>query len=318
MVMPCASSIGWLCNRRNGVKKEVLKRQVIWYSFIILPIIAMLLFTYVPMVKAIQYSVSDVSTLGGVEKFVGIRNYRNLLQFTEFPKSVFNTFALAFMGLLTIPLGFILADMINSLGPGKLQGFFRVCFYLPHIIASVTVVLILQVVLKASDGLLNSFLSLFTTEEVTIGWLSDVKYAKFGASIIYIWSNLGYNILINLASLQAIPSELYEAASVDGAGSLKKLTYITLPHMRACFVFLFLTGMINGLARFSDLYILGGNNSAGRPDGTLQTMMMFVYRYGFERLDFGVSSAAAIMLFIISFSFSMVSARISGFFNDRN
>lgn len=293
-----------------------VKKQLEWYSFIIISLIAVVLFTYYPMTKAVAYSFSDVSAIGAIEKFVGTKNYENLLLHTTFLKAGANTFILAFMGLLSIPIGFVLACLINSIGRGKTQGFFRVCFYLPHIIAGVSVVMILQQVLKSNDGIFNQFLSLFCKGKVTIGWLSDPKYAKIGATIISIWSGLGYCILINLASLQAIPGELYEAAAVDGAGGLRQVLYITIPNMRPCFLFMFLTSMMSGLARFSDLYMLGGNTAIGKPAGSLQTMMMFIYQYGFEELDFGMSSAAAILLFLASFVFSIVSAVNSGFFKD--
>lgn len=293
-----------------------MKKQLEWYSFIFVSLIVVILFTYYPMAKAVAYSFSEVSAIGNIEKAVGMRNYKNLLFHTSFLKAAGNTFILAFMGLFSIPIGFVLACMINSIGRGRTQGFFRVCFYLPHIIAGVSVVMILQQVLKSNNGIFNNFLSFFVKGDVKIGWLSDPAYAKLGATIISIWSGLGYCILINLASLQAIPRELYEAAAVDGASELRQVFYITIPNMRSCFLFMFLTSMMSGLARFSDLYMLGGNSAAGKPAGSLQTMMMFIYQYGFEKLDFGMSSAGAILLFLASFAFSMVSAANSGFFRD--
>jgi len=300
--------------RKRIIQKQ--KKYLEWYSFIILSIIAVFLFTYSPMVSTIRYSFSEVDVVGKILKFVGLYNYEKIFAYTNFAKSILNTFILAILGLLVIPLGFIFACLINGITNRKIQGIYRVCYYLPHIISGVSVVMILQTVLKANNGIFNSFLSLFVPGDVTIGWLSDVKYSKFGATIITVWSGLGYSILLNLASLQAIPSELYEAAAVDGANEWKKLIHITVPNMKMCFLFQFLTGMISGFARFSDLFILGGNSASGKPAGSLQTMMMFVYDYGYTQSNYGMSSAAAVILFIFSFVFSIYSAKISGFFKD--
>lgn len=220
---------------------------------------------------------------------------------------------LALYGLLTIPLGFLLANAINSLGRTKLQGFFRVMFYMPNIITGVSVVLIFQYVLKGNGGLLNQFLSLIVGREVTIGWITDPALSHVGATIIWIWMNLGYSMLLNLASLQSIPTEIYDAASVDGATAWKRMLYITIPQMKSCFAFLFVTGMINGLARFTDLYILGGNACAGRPNGTLQTILMYIYQYSFESPRYGLSSAGAVILFFIVFVMTIFNVKLSGF-----
>lgn len=303
--------------RRSKLKRRAeIKRQLVWYSFIIIPILTVIILTYVPTFKVFQYSFSEVSVLGEIEKNVGLKNYVNLLTHTKFPRAIFNTFILAIMGLLSIPIGFLLANMINNIGQGKMQTVFRVGFYLPHIIAGVSVVMILRIVLKGENGLFNNFLSFFAGKNVNIGWFTDSKYSRWGATLMSLWTGLGYSILINLASLQGIPRELYEAASVDGATPFQQMLHITIPNMKACFSFLFLMGMIGGFARFSDLYIIGGNSTAGSPGGTLQTMMMFIYEFGLEKLNYGISSAASVILFIVTLIFSLISGKASGYFED--
>ncbi len=297
-------------------KKRRIKKELEWYSFIIVPLVTVLILVYYPMMTTIEYSFFDVSAYGYTEKFVGIRNYERLLVHSAFPRAFGNTLILAAMGLCTIPIGFLMANMINGIGRGKLQGFFRVGFYLPHIITGVSVVMALKIVLKTDNGLFNNFLSWIFQRDISIGWLSDARYSRIGVTIMYLWSNLGYSILMNLASLQAIPQELYEAACVDGAGTFKQCIYITIPNMKGCFTFLFVTGMISGLARFTDLYVLGGNNTSGAPAGTLQTIMMYIYEYSFEKLEYGVSSAGAMLLFVITFIFTMINVRLSNFFKD--
>lgn len=293
-----------------------IKKRLRWYPFLIVSVIALILFVYLPMGKTIQYSLYDVSIVGYGEKFVGLKNYRTIFGQSQFIRAIINTFVLAFLGLLTIPIGFFLAVLINGLGKGKLQSFFRIGFYLPNIITGVSVILMFSVVLQGNGGLLNTFLSAIFRKEITIGWISDARYSKIGATILWCWSNVGYSMLINLASLQSIPGELYEAATVDGASSWKTTRYIIMPLMRSCFTFLLVTGVINGLSRFTDLYIIGQNSAAGIPSGTLQTILMYIYQFSFDVPQFGLSSAGSIVLFVLVFIFTMVNVKMTGFLDD--
>lgn len=302
--------------KQKHFSKRKLKKQLTWYSFIIVSIVCLILLVYIPMFTTVKYSMYDVSVVGFGERFVGLKNYKILMTQSAFLKSVANTFILAVLSLMTIPLGFILAVLINSLGTGKTQSFFRIGYYLPNIITGVSVVLVFQVVLQGDGGLLNNFLSLLLGSKVTIGWLSNAKYAKFGATILWCWMNTGYSMLINLASMQSIPTEIYDAAAVDGANGWKKLWYLTIPCMRGCFSFLLVTGMINALARFTDLFIIGKNSSAGVPGGTLQTILMYIYQFSFEVPNYGLSSAGAIILFILVFGFTMLNVKMTGFLKD--
>ncbi len=295
--------------------KIKIKKQIVWYSFLIVSIVTLIALTYIPMLQSVKYSFFDIQVIGfGDDKFVGFQNYEKIMNNASFLKSIGNTFLLAFLSLISIPVGFILATLINNIGKGKWQSFFRVGYYFPNIITGVSVVLIFQIVLKANGGLLNNALSFLTGQDVTIGWLSDSHFSRFGATILSVWGNMGYAMLINLASLQSIPSEIYEAAEVDGANGIKQWWYITIPQMKSCFAFLFITSMINGLARFTDLFIIGGNASAGRPGGTLQTIMMYIYQFSFETPQYGIASAGAMILFVMTFVITLINLKMTGFF----
>ena len=300
-------------NRRKRQRTmRILRENLTWYSFIIVTLLAIILLVYLPTVTTVLFSLSDVSLKGLETTFIGFHNYKVIFAMSSFWKSILNTLGLAALGLLTIPLGFLLANAINSLGKGPTQSFFRVAFYMPNIITGVSVILIFQIVLKGNNGILNSFLSLLVRQNVSIGWLSSSQYSWFGATILYIWSNLGYSMLMNLSSMQAIPSELYEAASIDGASRFQQMIHITVPNMRACYVFLFVTGMISGLARFTDLYIIGGNSASGKPGGTLQTILMFIFQYSFDSPQYGMSSAGAVVLFFLTLMFTLLNVKMTG------
>lgn len=294
--------------------KRSLGKELEWYSFLVASIITLLVLAYLPMLTTIKYSFYDIRVLGTDSSFVGLRNFRVLISSEAFVNSLITTFVLAILSLLVIPAGLLLANMINSLGRTRIQAFFRATYYLPNIITGVSIVLIFQVVLKENGGLFNEFLSFLLGKKVAIGWLTDVRFSRFGATILYIWQNLGYSMLIHLASLQSIPTEVYEAAECDGAGAWHKFCNITIPYMTPCFSFLLITNIISGLSRFTDLFIIGNNTAAGRPGGSLQTLMMYIYQYSFEYPQYGLASAGALILFVLTFVVTMFNLNLTSMF----
>jgi multiple sugar transport system permease protein len=143
-------------------------------------------------------------------------------------------------------------------------------------------------------------------------WLADPHYNLTGSraavTILAVWVALGYYMLIFLAGLQAIPTDSYDAATVDGAGPLQSWWYITLPGLRPTFVFLILTGTIDAMSRFSDLWTLGG--PGGTPARSLQTVVMYMYQTAFEGNDFNLSSAVAVVLFFIVLALTLINFRL--------
>jgi ABC-type sugar transport system permease subunit len=254
--------------------------------------------------------------MGFSEKFVGLWNYQFLLGNKVFFRVMRNTLILGVMGLLTIPLGFILASLINGVKSANLQSFFRVGFYLPNITTGITIVMIFQIILKGYGGSLNLVLSSLTGKDIQIGWLSDPRFSRIGATVIWVYSGLGYSMLINLASMQAIPREIYEAAEVDGASAFQQWIHLTIPNMKACFSFLLVTGMISGLSRFTDLYILGGYSADGGNGGVLQTILLYIYQYSFEQPRYGLSNAGAVILFLFVLFFTLINVKVSGMFKE--
>ena len=284
--------------KNKKISKRIIRNNLVAYSFVIVSLVTLLVLVYIPMISTVDYSFRRIGMVGvGEDAWIGLENYRMLFSQSTFWKAIGNTILMAVMGLLTIPVGFLLAVLVNSLGRSRLQEFFRV-------------------VLMTDGGLLNNVLSAITGRQVSIGWLADPKFARWGVTIIWVWMNAGYSMLMNLASLQAIPTDLYEAASIDGANAIQKLVAITVPNMKSCFALLFVTGMINGLARFTDIYILGGMDCYGGAGGTLQTILMYVFQFSFETPNYGVASAGSMVLFALVFVMTMINVKLTGFLKD--
>lgn len=298
------------------LQSKKVRENITWYSFIGVSMLVLVVFTYLPTLTTLFFSITNMGTYGTEYDIVGFQNYKLLLSSEHFLNALKNTLLLAVYSLVKIPLGFLLANSINSLGKTKRQTFFRVAFYLPNIITGVSVVMVMIYVLRGHGGLLNTLLSSIFNRKITIGWLSDPNLSHLGATILNVWMTIGYSMLMCLASLQAIPQEIYDAAEVDGASKFQQMIHITIPNMKACFSFLLITNMINGFARFSDLFVISGNSSAGRPSGTLQTLLMYIYQYSFESPQYGLSSAGAVILTLCTLVFALINVKLSNFFKE--
>ncbi|MEN0642015.1 sugar ABC transporter permease [Alkalicoccobacillus gibsonii] len=286
-------------------KKVGRKRSdLVWYLFLAPTIVGMLLFIAYPVFESLR--LSFYSSNGTIETWVGLRNYERIFSGGSFWYSVYNTFYIGFFQLLiAIPIGFVLASMINRLKWFK--GFFKVLFFLPNVTSIVAAAMIFAFLLHPELGLLNYLLS--TLGLPTSPWISDPSTSKWGVILLTIWHWIGFVIIICLANLQAISQELYEASEIDGANKLQQWFYITIPNMSGTFAFLIIMGWISGLQRFNEVFVLGG--PGGSPNRSLQTMVSFIYERGFGGFEFGIASAATCLLFVIILLFTMLNIKLT-------
>jgi multiple sugar transport system permease protein len=275
-----------------------LRKDFIWYIFIAPTFLMFGLFIAYPTFETFRLSFfREVATK---QVAVGFLQYSRLLASDIFLNSLLNTALLgaAFM-LLAIPLSLILATFINNLRVAS--NFFKVIYFLPQVTSTIAVALIFSYVFQPNFGLVNGALRALGVQNLPL-WLADPRLDLTGsramATILAVWVALGYYMLIFLSGLQAIPTEYYDAAVVDGASPLQTWWYITIPSLRPTFIFLLITGTIDALSRFSDLWMLGG--PGGTPARSLQTIVMFIYQSAFESSDFNLASAATVILFFVT------------------
>ena len=126
------------------------------------------------------------------------------------------------------------------------------------------------------------------------------------------WTGIGYNMLINLAGLQAIPTEIYEAADIDGCNAWQTWLYIKIPNMTGTFSFLLITSIISSFSRLTDLFLFSGNSASGKTGYSLQTLLMYIYQYSFESPNYGSSSAGSMILFVIILVITAINLRLTG------
>jgi ABC-type sugar transport system permease subunit len=284
-----------------------IRKSLIWYAFVTPTFILFGIFVVYPALESFRLSFyREVVTR---QEFVGLRHYGRLLTNEVYRDALANTIllGLAFL-VLVIPLSLVLASLLNNLRRGV--QLFKVIYFLPQVTSSVAIALIFSYVLNPDWGLVNGTLRAIGVDPLPL-WLADPRInltgSRAAATLLAVWVALGYYMLIFLAGLQAIPGELYEAAIVDGAGPLQTWWYITLPGLRPTFIFLILTGTIDALSRFADVWTLGG--PSGSPARSLQTIVLYMYQVGFSSNEFNLASAVAVTLFLIVLGATLVNFR---------
>ncbi|MBU7592589.1 carbohydrate ABC transporter permease [Metabacillus halosaccharovorans] len=286
------------------MKSKKRNSQWIWYIFLLPSFLGILLFMVYPIFESLRLSFYQSN--GTIEHFIGLQNFKTVLTSGPFWNSVWNTFYIGiFQILITIPLGFIFASLINSTPRG--QNFFKVIYFLPNVTSIVAAAMIFAFVLHPEMGIVN-----FALESIglpTPKWLADPSTSKWAVILLSVWHWIGFVIIICLANLQAISTEMYEAAKIDGANGFQQWLYITVPNMAGTFAFLLITGWIGALQRFNEVYVLGGPN--GSPARSIQTMGAFIYERGFTGFEFGIASAATYIMFMIILAFTFLNLKIS-------
>ena len=278
---------------RNRIIRTI-KHSWSWYLFILIPVVGVIVFNFYPLIEVIR--LSFLNARGG---FVGTINYELLFEDNLFIASVTNTVYMGILGiLLNLPLAFMLAVMLNKVKHG--QGFFKVIFLLPIIMSMVAVAMTFKFIFSPDPaGVINSFIALFGIEPQ--GFIASPAQARETVVIMAVWKNLGYNVILFFAGLQAVPEEFYEAASIDGANEAHKIWFITLPCIRNTMIFIYITTTIMVLRRFTEVYAI--SSEYGYPGNALMTIILYIYRQSFSTLffqDVGRGSAAAVVLFIIT------------------
>ena len=238
--------------------------------------------------------------------FVGFQNYIDQLKDPIFHRAVINTAVYtAITVIVKMVLGFIVAILLNQ----KLRGrtFLRVAYYLPVITSWVIVSLLFTYMFSGQGGLVNYFLkNVLHATNKNIMWLADPILALVPVVMVDIWKGVGWTVLIFLAGLQTIPTELIEAAAVDGANNWQRLIKIILPMMRGTLVFLLVVLILGGLNAYVPFQLI----THGDPMDQTHSILTLMYRATFQRMDFGSGAAISYLLTLFVFLLSFVQLKL--------
>jgi len=260
-------------------------------------IIGFLVFTLGAMLASLGISFLRTDMLTET-RFVGLDNYRKMISDSLVRKSLINT---AYYSFAMVPLGTIIALLIALLlNQGvKLQGTFRTIYYLPSIVSGVAVAVLWAWLYNPELGLINAVLAKFGIQGPR--WIYSTRWAMPSMIIMSLWG-AGGSMLIFLAGLQSIPTMLYEAATIDGAGPWRRFWHITLPLLTPTIFFSVVMRIIGSWQIFTQAYVM----TAGGPNNATLTVVLYLYRKAFEQFHFGYASAIAWVLFFIILGFTLL------------
>ncbi len=256
-----------------------------------------------PIIYTAFVSVHEWNTIGGQGDFVGLQNFVDILGEKRFYIALRNTFSIFLLSSVPqVIMAVALAAVLNA--NIRARTFWRMGVLLPYVVAPVAVGLIFGKIFADDSGLINGVLSLVGMDP--IGWHKDVFASHFAIASMVNFRWTGYNTLILLAAMQAIPSDLYEAAIVDGAGRWRQFWSITIPQLRPTIVFVVITSTIGGLQIFDEprMFDQQGLGGASRQ---WMTITMYLYELGWgNQKAFGKASAVAWLLFLIIVVFALL------------
>ena len=238
-------------------------------------------------------------------RFTGLDNFRFLVDDPTFWLSLKNTVVLFFMSTIpTLTIALVLAVMLQS--AVRFTNVYRIGYFIPNVTSLVAMAIFFGSVFSTNFGLVNAALrSLGIPEQ---DWLGQPWGIKIAISTMIVWQWVGYNTLIYLAGLQAIPKDQYEAAKVDGAGATRTFFSITLPQLRPVVLFTVVISTIGGLQTFTEPQVMVGNSGGTGQSG--MTVVLFFYRAAFLDNDYGYAAAIALSIFMLVLLFTAINWRI--------
>lgn len=254
-----------------------------------------LVFIVAPSLAGLYYSLTDWSRYSSGTHFVGLQNYRSILGadqalFTALKNTV------VFTGVTTVAktvLGLLLA-LLLSRGIRRLATLHRSLIYLPAVLPMIAVGIVFRSILNPQTGVLNEALRFLGLGFLTQRWLTDTHLALYSIMAVDVWKGVGFIMLILLAGIESIPQEYYEAARIDGAGSIAMFRHITLPLLKPVLTVTTMLNLLYGLKAFDSVWVL----TNGGPGYATETVNTIVFKE-FARGRYAVSTALSTMLFII-------------------
>lgn len=261
-----------------------------------------------PLLYTAYVSVYDWGLLGGQGDFIGFQNYSDVFGQTSFWRSLRNTFSIFLLSSVPqVMVAIVLAALLDQ--NLRAKTFWRMGVLLPYVVAPVAVGLIFGRMFADQSGLVNGFLGIFGVDPIRWHVNPLASHVAIASMVNFRWT--GYNTLIFLAAMQAVPRELYEAAIIDGAGRVRQFFSITVPQIRATIIFVVLTATIGGLQIFDEPRVF---DEAGRGGSSQQWMTTTLYLYdvgwGTQR-DLGRAAAVAWILFVIVIIIGLVNFAIT-------
>jgi ABC-type sugar transport system permease subunit len=238
---------------------------------------------------------------------VGLENYRSLASHGQFLASLSNSLAYLVAGVPVLVVGSLVAAVVLNNARLRFRGVYRTVFFLPYVTSEIIIAIVFIAVFDQHFGWVNGVFRAVGLP--TVPWLTAQEWSKVPVLTLFVWSRLGYYLILMLGGLQTVPQELYEAASIDGASPTQQFLFITVPLMRGIILFVLVTTTIAVLNLFGAPFILTG----GGPANSSSTLTLVLYQTAFSWANYGLASAIAVVISLITIVIALVQIRLLRF-----
>lgn len=280
------------------------KEQVITAYAMLIPALVILgIFVFYPIVAAAYMSLTSWDGFNPEMPFVGLDNYLNLAKNPEFWNSLTVTVIYAAgVSVLSVLTGLVFAILLDA--PIRGRGIYRTIYFLPVVTSSVAVAIVWKYMLDDS-GLVNNWLGHLGITGPD--WLQNRWIALAALTLLTVWKNLGFNIVLYLTALQGLPRSVFEAAEIDGANKLQQIRFMTVPLLRPMTFFVVVQALINSFQAFDLVYVF----TEGGPRGGTDVLGMMMYRQAFRLGNFGYGTAISLVTLVLVLVVTLVQWKFS-------
>ncbi|MBP3522835.1 MAG: sugar ABC transporter permease [Clostridia bacterium] len=281
---------------RRSWRKTLARNEGFFY---VLPwLLGFLVFTAYPFISSLRFSFMDYNLFKSGTKWIGFKNYLDILNTSKYIKAYKTTFKYA---LLTVPIKLAFSLFIAYILNFKIRfvNFFRTAYYIPSILGSSVAISVVWRFVFKEDGIINRVLGMVGISPVP--WFGSTTYAIWIIVLLHVWQ-FGSAMVIFLAALKGVPADLYEAAEIDGAGKLRQFFSITVPMITPVVFYNLITQLCTAFQEFNSAYLI----TQGGPRGSTTLISLLIYQKAFLSYDMGLASAMAWLLFVIVAIFTAI------------
>lgn len=254
-------------------------------------------FVYWPLVQNLFFSVTKWDIYSNEQEFVGARNYSKMMADPVFWRALLNNVFYAVVSVaIQVSGALALAAVIEGIRSERLRRMLRATYFVPSAISLTVAGLLFYFIYEPRLGLLNGFLDSLGLHQLTQAWLGQEDTAIWGIIAMSQWQGFGYSTLLFAVAIQRIPSELYDAAAIDGVGGIKRFWTITMPLTREMTGLMMIVTVSGAFQVFNEVMVM----TSGGPNNSSQVLGTWLYRSGFVRNDFGYAAAIATVIFVVT------------------
>ncbi|HCA85705.1 MAG TPA: ABC transporter permease [Streptomyces sp.] len=277
-------------------------RTALGLAWVVPALVLLGVFVYLPLVQNFGFSVLTWDIYSGSQEYVGLENYRRLAGDPVFWSSFANNLWYAVLSIVFQVFGaLLLAALVESVRSDRWQRGLRAVYFIPSAISLTVAGLLFYFVYEPNIGLLNHVLDTVGLGEYARSWLGQESTAMFAIIAMSQWQGFGYCTLLFAIAIQRIPTELYEAAALDGVGPVRRFFQVTLPLVREMTGLMMMVTVSGAFQVFNEVMVM----TSGGPNNSTQVLGTWLYRNGFVRNDFGSAAAIGTVLFVITLTIAL-------------